>query len=409
MKYGEILKFCRVKKGFTQLEVSEGICSVTHLSKIENGYKEVNIETLDLLFKKLDLTIGSVQEKYQFLSHILESFNKEICNCNFSKAQKYFNKLNKMEEDYLSYGLISDYYLLLFKYCLYTENTQQAGKYYAILRKSFCSLNNSEAEKFIFLEGIMLLKSNQLQMAKKQLIKCFHFTTIDKADFYYYYAIANGKSEYYGNAMESAIRALEIYKQSQNYIRILHANLLLGIILMQLESLGKAQKYFEEVLYKSDLVGAPHLKAAAFHNLGIVMRKLNKIEKAKFYLKKSLKYNKSIGDKKNCLNNLMELMHIQSSHKNQHEASKIIEEVLRLSKQLLDKDQFIKAKIESYKINKENNKLEKYLLRFAIPYFEKQNSKKSIIFCYKILLNLPNSKMEDKTYKMLTQKLLRFI
>jgi len=53
MNVGSLIKYYRTKQGMTQSELVEGICSVPHLSKIENNGKEGNDQTIDLLLKRL--------------------------------------------------------------------------------------------------------------------------------------------------------------------------------------------------------------------------------------------------------------------------------------------------------------------------------------------------------------------
>ncbi|MEH7802743.1 helix-turn-helix transcriptional regulator, partial [Bacillus pumilus] len=49
---GQIIKLYRYKQNMTQSELAEGICSVSHLSKIENGSKEANQDTINLLLER---------------------------------------------------------------------------------------------------------------------------------------------------------------------------------------------------------------------------------------------------------------------------------------------------------------------------------------------------------------------
>ncbi|MBB2481294.1 helix-turn-helix transcriptional regulator [Bacillus sp. APMAM] len=44
MLEGKIIKFYRESKGMTQKDLGDGICSNTHLSKIERGLTEVSKE-----------------------------------------------------------------------------------------------------------------------------------------------------------------------------------------------------------------------------------------------------------------------------------------------------------------------------------------------------------------------------
>ena len=61
MKIGSLIKFHRTKLGMTQNELATGICSISHLSKIENNSKEGNSETIRLLLEKLNIQLHEVK------------------------------------------------------------------------------------------------------------------------------------------------------------------------------------------------------------------------------------------------------------------------------------------------------------------------------------------------------------
>ena len=62
MQIGSLIKYHRTKQKMTQSELAEGICSVPHLSKIENNSKEANVETIRLVLDRLDIDLHDVEE-----------------------------------------------------------------------------------------------------------------------------------------------------------------------------------------------------------------------------------------------------------------------------------------------------------------------------------------------------------
>ncbi|MFT0138612.1 helix-turn-helix domain-containing protein [Alcanivoracaceae bacterium MT1] len=57
MNLGKIIYYHRKKQKMTQEDLCRGICSASHLSKIENNSKDVNEETLTLLCNRLGISI----------------------------------------------------------------------------------------------------------------------------------------------------------------------------------------------------------------------------------------------------------------------------------------------------------------------------------------------------------------
>ncbi|WP_010199258.1 helix-turn-helix domain-containing protein [Bacillus sp. m3-13] len=51
MLEGKIIKFYREFQGLKQKDLGDGICSSTHISKIERGLTEVSDETIDFFMQ----------------------------------------------------------------------------------------------------------------------------------------------------------------------------------------------------------------------------------------------------------------------------------------------------------------------------------------------------------------------
>jgi transcriptional regulator with XRE-family HTH domain len=57
MSIGKVIYYHRRKQNKTQEQLCQGICSVTHLSKIENNAKEANPKTLQMLCDRLQISL----------------------------------------------------------------------------------------------------------------------------------------------------------------------------------------------------------------------------------------------------------------------------------------------------------------------------------------------------------------
>lgn len=71
---GQIIKLYRYKQNMTQSELAEGICSVSHLSKIENGSKEANQDTINLLLERLGISQEKLSQRRVICCHFWMSF-----------------------------------------------------------------------------------------------------------------------------------------------------------------------------------------------------------------------------------------------------------------------------------------------------------------------------------------------
>ncbi|MFX0112798.1 helix-turn-helix domain-containing protein, partial [Bacillus pumilus] len=62
----------------TQSGLAEGICSVSHLSKIENGSNEANQDTINLLLERLGISQETLSQTARHLLSLLDEFQMNM-------------------------------------------------------------------------------------------------------------------------------------------------------------------------------------------------------------------------------------------------------------------------------------------------------------------------------------------
>ena len=107
---GGLIKYHRQKLDISQKELCDGICVVSHLSKIENNKVEPSDEIVDELFKKLG--VNFYQDK-DFIKNNKLKINRFFLNLNFSREVKdIFDDIKKDKEKLVNSPLIIDYILV---------------------------------------------------------------------------------------------------------------------------------------------------------------------------------------------------------------------------------------------------------------------------------------------------------
>ncbi|MCR4610264.1 MAG: helix-turn-helix domain-containing protein [Lachnospiraceae bacterium] len=96
-KIGEVVKQCRLSNGFTQEELCSGICSISTLSRIENGQQYPSRSVFTLLFEKMgeeEILYDDYMGDYDYEIYNL-SYKVTTClkRCDYPKAENYLNKL----------------------------------------------------------------------------------------------------------------------------------------------------------------------------------------------------------------------------------------------------------------------------------------------------------------------------
>ena len=96
MHYGALIKYHRIQGNMTQKELAAGICSIPHLSKIENNSKEVNEETLKLLFEKLGIGLEEITGHEQKIKSLAEELYRQISFQMHDEAKATIVKLEEL-------------------------------------------------------------------------------------------------------------------------------------------------------------------------------------------------------------------------------------------------------------------------------------------------------------------------
>lgn len=92
---GKLIKFYREKAGLTQGQLCEGICSVTHLSKIERGITEYSEEITHLLSKRLKICLEDEFVRYQNLHQKLKLWHDTFVMQQHKETENLKNEIEK--------------------------------------------------------------------------------------------------------------------------------------------------------------------------------------------------------------------------------------------------------------------------------------------------------------------------
>lgn len=98
--YGETFRTIREQKGYTMKQVSQGIVSISFLSKFELGVSDISITSFIRLLQRVTVTF----EEFQFLNQnnqvdLLELFFQEAGNAYMNRDLPQINRLKKQELD----------------------------------------------------------------------------------------------------------------------------------------------------------------------------------------------------------------------------------------------------------------------------------------------------------------------
>lgn len=161
-KMAKFLKRRRQELGLTLEHVSEGICSTSYLSKIENCQVEVDETYFNLLFEKLDLHYEDVIEnrKVPIYSHMIQAYLEN--DKEFIKKSSNDLVVNKTYCE-------TEIELLVVFYNLIFENYQECKNGLDKLISIQNTLLSEEYEILLYLEAIYHFKTNNFNKTLENL------------------------------------------------------------------------------------------------------------------------------------------------------------------------------------------------------------------------------------------------
>ncbi|MGE6754394.1 helix-turn-helix domain-containing protein [Rossellomorea sp. NPDC071047] len=370
MHKGKIIKFYRQKAKLTQEQLGYGICSNTHVSKIEQGKTDYSSEITLLFSKRLGIDVEEEFIRYKNIKRLLQCWHDSMIRQRDKEIETLKNKLEKEPLIKISdYQIL--YELLNARYHLLHQDLKPADKILKEIKKKYKHLPPYESNLLNHLSGIYYL-------SKKDIVKAFEtLVSINIEDYKneeYYLTLATAYLAAGSRVMAYyyAEKSLRSFINNNNVLKIIDAEM---IMLITRESDGcrdfqlKVEEY-EALLHTCDLCHAYEKKARVLHNLAYEFYNRNEYETAKRLYEQSmdLKEKKSSfyltsleGFIRSCLDgNLMA----------KKELEKLVYEGLSLAREMKEYIYSISFKLLLHLINHHHTEYFNYLITNALPYFK---------------------------------------
>lgn len=378
MKIGKIINYHRKKQQMTQEQLSDGICSISHLSKIENNSKEVNIETLNLLCMKLGISVEDEKNKVNHIKIKLHEFYDSIERLHHKKADALYLDLRKYREFVLYTELLYVYELYMLRYILFLNQLELAEQMIGKMSQNVRMFSEFELFVWNVLNAIFNHKRNNFIKSLDFLdeVKDLRKQYRDEITEYYYLKSLMhcrlGQSAlaiYFGN------KALEVFKQRNNIIRTLDVKTILSIHLTETGEYERAENLLKEILDDAELIQNTTIVEMAWHNLGYLYGAKNLSEKAlECYYKSLALIEKNTESYYLTLGNIAS--HLLKLQKNEQVVN-MLEHELELFEDKT-KLEYVKLRVLYFEAKNEEKALIQYLMEDGLPIMEKHGNRMKV-------------------------------
>ncbi|WHY85228.1 helix-turn-helix domain-containing protein [Neobacillus novalis] len=372
MEFGALIKFYRTQRGMTQTELAKGICSVPHLSKIENNSKEANEATVSLLLKRLEISLEEMEEKEETIQLLLKQLSEQINYYLKDKVDEVYQELQDMEHIIPFSKFIYTYELTKYRYLLFKGLRAEAELQRDLLFKQKKNFSQHEEYLFLYANAVLLIVKGQYKAADEILDALYNDPSNEtaKAEFFYFRAFVKSALEQSGHAIHFGKLALQMYMNEHNFFRILHSLILLGINYTYANIYEEAEECFGHLIRNADILKQEKLLPQIYHNMGYLKNKKKNTKEALHYYEKSLALNPQKDT--HYLVTLYSIAEIKYALQDKSKAKEYFQIVFSLAKDLNNKKYRLLAEFYLLHIVAAE-KAFKYLESKVIPYLEATN------------------------------------
>ncbi|MBU8768870.1 helix-turn-helix domain-containing protein [Cytobacillus oceanisediminis] len=370
MIIGKIIKFYREREGLTQGQLGEGICSVTHLSKIERGITEYSGEITHLLARRLGINPEEEILRYHQLAKRLDEWHESMIMQRIQESKQIkkelqVEKLIHMPDFQTLYGLLSA------RFYLSVSDLESASKLISDLNKASAAFSPHDANLLKHIQGIYYFLTGQY----RDCISCLASIDRDQYnydEYYYHLAIAyhsihsNITAYYYGK------KALQYFQRTLNILRIIDTEMLLIVQLnaKELHDFNETKEKYEQLIKLCDACNSGDRKSKLYHNLAFEYFRRKKYRESAGLYEEALKLTAE-----NAPHYLTALDgYIHTCYKGKLQAGsaliKLAEEGMERAK-AADSFTWIYFQLHLHLLKKEEQQYYQFIEETALPYFKK--------------------------------------
>lgn len=276
----------------TQSELSEGIISVSYLSKIENGVVTPPEEVIWFLCGKLDIELDSGDNKQ--MEKICKDWFETLFHQELDNTHELYKQIEENKEHLPNKSLVNLVEIHTLRYYLIHKKQQEANEQYKKLKRISTQFDDKERYYWLKFSGYYWFRlsshNNALshfQEAENYLHVAFY--EIDDEEYSLYYMIGLSAS-YVKKAhlvYKYASKALQYYERKIMLKQAADCHLLLGISFVRSKDFQSALENFTLVEKIAHTINDKSLLAISMQNIGNLHSFLNESQKAILYFEKS--------------------------------------------------------------------------------------------------------------------------
>ncbi len=283
--FGQKIHYFRKLKGLTQEQLAHGICSVSHLSKIENGHETPSPHMLDHLCKRLNISPTEIdsQGDIETITQKLQEWYIFLGNRDLKEAAHRYPLLKEQIYQIQDPNLLLKFKIFTLHYQLLLRDIKSARRIVKEIEPFEKKLNSDlKYYYYLFYGFYSFLNENYFEALKlyKLAEKIRDEQFIQEPEVYYYLSLINMQLHRTFQSFKYAEMSLNIFQRDCNYIRSIDCQILLGVNMTRTHQYDQAEKYLSNALQMAEKLSNCELMSYSYHNLGYMYLSQGNYQKA---------------------------------------------------------------------------------------------------------------------------------
>lgn len=402
IEIGSFIKLQRTKQEMTLGELSEGIVSVSYLSKIENLKTQASPDIIQMLCNRLGIEIDNSQEEAikekcnQWYSMLFEVNDKQDIIDTYEEIQQMMDK--NLSDSLLMFEIHKiRYFLILGEFSNALKKINELSEiastfdgqqqyYWYKFRGNYYTLNDGDYHQSM----------RMYKLAEEKVKGLVDIPEEEVSDLNYTIAVTQSKLRNTLESIEYANKALEVYMRHYNFFRCAQCHNVLGISYRRIKLYDKAIKNFNLALHLGKLDNNKQLIQLTNQNLGYLYSTKGEPKQAIKHYKEIIYDEKVILVER--LASVSSLVREYYNIGDYDEARNSITYGLELIDQLKDVESYrIFAYViytYNYLLSGQNDKFETLVVKDFLPYLKQHKDYASIVIYADLI-----AKHYEKQYK----------
>ncbi|MGM0750762.1 MAG: helix-turn-helix domain-containing protein [Bacillota bacterium] len=368
MLEGKIIKFYREHQQVKQKDLGEGICSTTHISKIERGLTEVSMETIQLLSERLGIDMEKELENYQSIDSLLKEWHESIIKKLQTKADSIKTRLDgipllQIQDFYRTYTLI------LARYHLFSGENQPAKRLIEEM-EMWSGLSPYEHNMLLHIKGIYQMRVNHDFFKAISVLKEIRLDDYSNRECFYDLAVAYHSIHSNVLAYFYANKALQFFVEKRSFSRMIESEMLMLLQLEQSDDSNVEINEYQRLIDMAEDYQLEHQRALLHHNYAYHQLRKGDFKSAGEYYKKSVNTRKPqdpnyLGSLEGYVNALA-----KEGRTSKDELLQYIEEGLSLARKGNNNTFYHFFTLHKLNVNEDKKGYYEYLEEKAYPHFQ---------------------------------------